>query len=120
MRTVHHALVLNLHQPAGTLESLLEHNERQAREIPFSLDRIPRSLWSYQDVARVKVAGELQKIPVIVLTTADGPREVKRCHELGCKAYIQKSVDCDRFADTTQRLGTFLALLLVPTVNGQS
>jgi hypothetical protein len=42
--TLYHALVLNLHQPHGNLEHLLEHNEWEAREILFAMDRIPRSL----------------------------------------------------------------------------
>jgi alpha-amylase/alpha-mannosidase (GH57 family) len=53
---VHHALVLNLHQPAGNLQDLLEHSTWEAEEILFALDRIPRSLWGYEDVARVHLA----------------------------------------------------------------
>jgi hypothetical protein len=56
MRPVSHALVLNLHQPAGNLEALLESNEWEAREILFALDRIPRSLWGWEDVARVHLS----------------------------------------------------------------
>ena len=39
MKQVFHALVLNLHQPAGNLEELLEQNQWEAREILFALDR---------------------------------------------------------------------------------
>lgn len=56
MTNIFHALVLNLHQPAGNLEHLLDHNEWEAREILWALDRMPRSLWSYEDVARVHLA----------------------------------------------------------------
>jgi len=52
----HHALVLNLHQPSGNLDYLLEHNEWEAREILYALDRIPRSLWGYEDLARVHLS----------------------------------------------------------------
>jgi alpha-amylase/alpha-mannosidase (GH57 family) len=52
----HHALVLNLHQPLGNLEELLEHNHWEAQEILYALDRIPRSLWGYEDVARVHLS----------------------------------------------------------------
>jgi hypothetical protein len=52
----HHALVLNLHQPSGNLDYLLDHNEWEAREILFALDRIPRSLWGYEDLARVHLS----------------------------------------------------------------
>jgi 4-alpha-glucanotransferase len=56
MSIIHHALVLNLHQPAGNLEYLLEHNPWEAKEILYALDRIPRSLWGYEDTARVHLA----------------------------------------------------------------
>ncbi|MEY2696952.1 MAG: hypothetical protein RL333_1090, partial [Pseudomonadota bacterium] len=32
MTVIHHALVLNLHQPHGNLELLLEQNPQEARE----------------------------------------------------------------------------------------
>ena len=38
--TVDFALVLNLHQPAGNLEHLLEADPWAAREILYALDRI--------------------------------------------------------------------------------
>ena len=56
MSTIHHALVLNLHQPPGNLEFLLENNEWEAREILYAYDRIPRSLWGYEDVGRVHLS----------------------------------------------------------------
>jgi len=56
MDAVFHALVLNLHQPSGNLEYLIEHRNWKAKEILFALDRIPRSLWGYGDVARVHLS----------------------------------------------------------------
>lgn len=52
----HHALVLNLHQPSGNLQDLLGHQSWEAKEILFALDRIPRSLWGYEDIARVHLS----------------------------------------------------------------
>lgn len=52
----YHALVLNLHQPPGNLDHLLDHAEWEAREILWALDRIPRSIWDYEDVARVHLS----------------------------------------------------------------
>jgi hypothetical protein len=54
--TINHALVLNLHQPAGNLHHLLDHNDWEAKEILWSLDRMPRSLWAYEDLARVHLS----------------------------------------------------------------
>jgi alpha-amylase/alpha-mannosidase (GH57 family) len=52
----HHALVLNLHQPPGNLQEMLDNGNWEANEILFALDRIPRSLWGYEDVARVHLS----------------------------------------------------------------
>jgi alpha-amylase/alpha-mannosidase (GH57 family) len=51
-----HSLVLNLHQPPGNLEQMLDQGIWEAREILFAMDRIPRSLWGYEDVARVHLS----------------------------------------------------------------
>lgn len=50
------ALVLNLHQPSGNIEHLLETEEWAAKEILWAMDRIPRSLWGYEDVGRVHLS----------------------------------------------------------------
>ncbi len=67
---------------------------------------------------QLKANSELHKLPVIMLTTTDDPREVELCHELGCNIYIQKPVDYDKFAEAIRRLGLFITLLLMPPVNG--
>lgn len=51
-----HALVLNLHQPAGNLDDLWEHNHWEAREILYAMDRIPRRLWGWEGTARVHLS----------------------------------------------------------------
>ena len=66
---------------------------------------------------RLKADAELSKLPVIMLTTTDDSREVERCYELGCNVYIQKPVDYDRFAEAIRRLGLFMSLVLVPSMN---
>jgi alpha-amylase/alpha-mannosidase (GH57 family) len=68
------ALVLNLHQPAHNIEDLLERQEWEAREILWAMDRIPRSLWAYEDVGRVhlSVSGTLLE----TLTSPDFQRRV--------------------------------------------
>jgi len=54
---IHHALVLNLHQPSGNLQELLHSiNPWETHEILYAMDRIPRSLWGYEDVGRVHLS----------------------------------------------------------------
>ena len=63
---------------------------------------------------QVKADPELRKLPVIILTTTDDPREVSRCHDLGCSVYIQKPVSYERLAEAVCQLGSFINLVIVP------
>ena len=56
MSCIDFGLVLNLHQPAGNLDELLDTREWEAKEILWALDRISRSLWQYEDVGRVHLS----------------------------------------------------------------
>jgi CheY-like chemotaxis protein len=62
----------------------------------------------------------LRKLPVIMLTTTDDPREIERCHLLGCNSYIVKPVDYDNFAMAIKQLGMFVSLLQVPEITRKS
>jgi CheY-like chemotaxis protein len=65
---------------------------------------------------QIKADPELHQLPVIILTTTDDPREVQRCHEVGCNNYIQKPVSWEGFAAAISKLGEFMALLQVPKI----
>ena len=67
------------------------------------------------DVLRqIKQDEELKKLPIIMLTTMDDPREVERCHALGCSNFITKPVEYEKFVDTIKQMGLFLAVVTVP------
>jgi len=51
-----HALVLNLHQPPNNLQDLLDDGNWEATEILYAIDRIPRSLWGVEEVAKVHLS----------------------------------------------------------------
>jgi CheY-like chemotaxis protein len=63
---------------------------------------------------RLKEEGHIARVPVIVLTTTDDPREVQRCYELGCSVYVIKPVAYEAFVEAVKRLGLFLAIVRVP------
>lgn len=54
------------------------------------------------------------RLPVIMLTTTDDPREVERCYQLGCNVYITKPVDYQAFVEAIKRLGLFLQVVAIP------
>ena len=66
---------------------------------------------------QLKADLELRKIPVSMLTTTDDPREVERCHALGCNNYIVKPVDYDKFSEAIRQLGLFVSLVQVPEIH---
>ena len=68
---------------------------------------------------QVKGDAELRKIPVLMLTTTDDPREVERCHGLGCNNYLVKPVDYDKFSEAINNLGLFISLVQVPGIEWQ-
>ncbi|MFO1475387.1 MAG: response regulator [Verrucomicrobiota bacterium] len=75
--------------------------------------RMPR-VDGVEVLRQIKSHPALHKIPVIILTTTDDPREVSRCHDIGCNSYIVKPVDYDKFAEAIKSLGLFISLVKVP------
>ena len=62
---------------------------------------------------RLKSDEKTEKIPIIVLTTTDDPREIERCYELGCSVYITKPLEYEAFVEAVRRLGLFLQVVSV-------
>jgi CheY-like chemotaxis protein len=67
-----------------------------------------------ETLRQLKADPRTARIPVIMLTTTDDPREVERCYALGCNVYITKPVEYDRFCDALRELGIFLQFVRVP------
>ncbi len=72
----------------------------------------------YQVLERMKNDERTKRIPVVILTTTDDPREVRRCYELGCNVYITKPVDYEQFSDAIRKLGLFLLVATMPNGDG--
>lgn len=63
---------------------------------------------------QVKSDEKTARLPAVMLTTTDDPREVQRCYDLGCSVYITKPVAYEEFVEAIKRLGLFLAIVKVP------
>ena len=81
--------------------------------------RMPR-LDGVEVLTRIKADPELRKLPVIMITTTDDPREVERCHFLGCNSYIAKPIEYESFVNAIRQLGLYLAVVKIPRVNGDN
>ena len=63
---------------------------------------------------RVKENEHLKRTPVVVLTTTDDEREIKRCYDLGANVYVTKPVNYESFANAIRQLGLFFSVIQVP------
>lgn len=79
--------------------------------------RMPK-LDGIEVLRQIKGDNELKKMPVVMITTTDDPREVEHCHNLGCNNYITKPVEYEAFVNAIRQLGLFLAVVQVPRLNG--
>jgi len=66
---------------------------------------------------RIKADPELKKIPVVMITTTDDPKEVQQCHKLGCSNYITKPVEYSAFVNAINQLGLFLMVVEIPKIH---
>src|SRR6476659_4816149 len=67
-------------------------------------------------LTKVKANKHTKRSPVIILTTTDDEREIKRCYDLGANVYITKPVNYESFADAIRQLGLFLSVIQVPDI----
>lgn len=102
-------------QAVDYLLRLGEYAERKHPEnILVMLDLNMPVMDGYQVLERIKAEESTKRIPVIVLTTTDDRREVKRCYDLGCNVYITKPVDYEQFTEAIKNLGMFMSVVTVP------
>ena len=69
---------------------------------------------------QVKEDSKWRRMPVVMITTTDDPREVAHCYELGCSNYIAKPINYDNFVEAIRQLGLFLMVVEVPNINGDA
>lgn len=67
-----------------------------------------------ETLRQLKADDSTKRIPVIMLTTTDDPREIERCYQLGCSVYVTKPVEYSEFVEAIKQLGLFLQVVKVP------
>ncbi len=107
--------ILHFKDGQQTIEYLNTEKEK-GNEIPslLLLDIKMPKVDGIEVLQYVKSDPVLKKMPVIMITTTDDPREIDRCHELGCSNYIKKPIDYDNFVDAIRKLGLFLLIVEIP------
>lgn len=113
--------IIHFHDGEETLNFLLKKGEGPHRAEGATylllLDiRMPK-VDGVEVLKQIKNNDELKKMPVIMVTTTDDPREIANCHELGCNCYVSKPVDYDKFVNAINLLGLFLMVVQVPPLS---
>jgi CheY-like chemotaxis protein len=119
-----HNPVVRFENGQDVLDFLFARGEgaRRKPDVPYLLlldIRMPK-VDGIEVLRRIKADPDLRKVHVSMLTTTDDPREVSRCHDLGCNNYLVKPVDYEKFAEAIKQLGMFISLVQVPEINSRA
>ena len=63
-------------------------------------------------LAEVKSDANLQRIPVVILTTSDAEEDIVRSYDLHANAYVTKPVDFDRFLGVVRQIDEFFVTVV--------
>ena len=66
----------------------------------------------HEVLAEIKSDQELQRIPVVVLTTSDAEEDVLRSYQLHANAYVTKPVDFERFLSVVRQIDDFFVTVV--------
>jgi len=118
-----HNSILRFENGQDILDFLFRRGEgpKRAADTPYLLlldIRMPK-VDGVEVLRQLKADPEMRKLPVSMLSTTDDPREVARCHEVGCNNYIVKPLGYEKFAEAIKQLGLFISLVQVPELNSR-
>lgn len=66
----------------------------------------------HEVLANIKSDSDLQRIPVVVLTTSDAEEDVLRSYDLHANAYVTKPVDFERFLGVVRQIDDFFVTVV--------
>ena len=72
---------------------------------------LPRKA-GHEVLAEVKSDADLQRIPVVVLTTSDAEEDILRSYDLHANAYVTKPVDFERFLNVVRQIDDFFVTVV--------
>ena len=103
---------------ASSAEEALALLDKEVVDVILSDENMPGGLGGVEVLRQMKADPRKKKIPVVMLTTTDDPRDVTLCYDLGCSVYITKPVDPTKFMEAIHRLGLFVSVVSIPPENG--
>lgn len=100
----HHAIIDVAADGEEALSRLCSGSPEKAVDCPnfIVLDcNLPRYN-GWEVLEAVKRDPKLRRIPVMVLTTSDAPRDVERAYDLHANCYVKKPLDLDEFFEAVR------------------
>ncbi len=91
------------------LEMLRKEGEHKDKPLPdfILLDLNMPRMDGREFLSIVKADPKLKRIPVLIMSTSDSPRDVLTCYELQANAYIAKPLDIDDFISLVESIRDF-------------
>lgn len=91
------------------LEMLRGEGEHASRVLPdfILLDLNMPRMDGREFLSIIKADAKLKRIPVLIMSTSDAPRDVLTCYELQANAYIAKPLDIDDFISLVESIRDF-------------
>jgi CheY-like chemotaxis protein len=70
----------------------------------------------HEVLSEIKSDTDLQRIPVVILTTSDAEEDILRSYDLHANAYVTKPVDFERFLTVVRQIDDFFVTVVrLPT-----
>lgn len=71
----------------------------------------------FEILRHLKANDATRRMPVVILTTTDAPRDIDRCYALGCNVFMTKPVGYDEFSEAIRKLGLMMTVVRVPHIH---
>jgi len=104
--------IVTVHAGDAALEHVRVHAPTEPVLVLLDIN-MPGAIDGIAVLREIKGAAPTRRVPVIMLTTTDDPREMGRCYDLGCNVYVTKPVDPARFIESIRRIGLLIEIVSV-------
>lgn len=91
------------------LNTINERSNNSLANIYLLLDLNMPIISGFKVLQQLKSESLTQRIPIIVLTTTDNPKEIERCYDLHANWCLTKPIDYSQFKTVVQLIGDFIS-----------
>ena len=91
------------------LERRMSHQKRASEPLPglILLDLHLPAIDGFDVLQQIKSNQNFKHIPVIVMSTSDNPRDIRKCYDLGANGYMVKDADYDKYTESLKTLAHY-------------